>query len=299
MRNTSSFTAEIMALQRSFESHRPAGQRLFTDPYADAFLRPLFRILAMDSAIPGVRRVATGLYDTLGGPGPRVSGIVRTKLIDDALTSAVADSAQVVLLGAGYDTRAHRLAGLADRRVFEVDHPVTQAAKRSVVGRLGLRTGHVTYVTVDFEHDDLAARLTAAGFEPAHRTVFVWEGVTQYLTSSAVDATLTVIQSLAPEGGLLLLTYVDSRTFAENPPFPEARRWLRWVNRAGEPWIFGLLPSDAEDFFASRGFVLLRDISTLEASRTWHRDRRQHEQGSGLYRLAVCEIEAHRTRSDT
>jgi methyltransferase (TIGR00027 family) len=299
VRNTSSFTAEVMALQRSMESHRPARTRLFTDPYADAFLRPLFRVLAMDSAIPGVRRVAAGCYDLLGGPGPRVSGITRTKIIDDEVAQAAPDHTQMVILGAGYDTRAHRLAPLADRHVFEVDHPVTQAAKRSVIARLGLATAHVAYVPVDFEHDDLAARLVAADFERTAKTIFLWEGVTQYLTGEAVDATLTVIKDLAPAGGLLFVTYIDSRTFTEPCPFPEARRWLRWVERAGEPWIFGLLPDEAEEFFALRGFRLRQDISTLDASRAWRDQYHRRELGSGLYRVATCEIETPRTRPST
>ena len=285
-----SFTAETVALQRSFESHRPASERLFCDPYADAFLRPALHVLATASAAPGLRRLAISLYDLFGGPGPRPSAIVRTRVIDDILTAALIGAEQCVVLGAGYDTRAHRLTALADRPVFEVDQPATQAVKRAVVGHLGLATGNVRYVAVDFERDDLAQRLLDEGFDPDTPTVFVWEGVTQYLSAEGVGATLAVVRRLSHEESLLVLTYVDVRALSSPSPFPEAARWVRAVARAGEPWIFGLLPEEAPEFLANRGFLLRSDVSTLDASRQFSRDRKRRDRGSALYRIATAEI---------
>ncbi len=284
-----SFTAETMALQRSFESHRPNGRRLFCDPYADAFLRPSLRALAIASGIPGFRRLAVGVYDALGGPGPRPSAIVRTKVIDDAVSEATTNGTQCVLLGAGYDTRAYRLPALSCGRIFEVDHVATQSAKRFVVDRLGLDSRSVTYVPVDFERDSLAHSLLASGFDPNARSIFIWEGVTNYLTSDAIDATLAVILDLTTGGGVLILTYVDAKALVDPSPFPEARRWVRAVARAGEPWTFGLDPADANRYFAERGFRLRRDVSTLDAGRQWFRAQGRSERGSALYRIAVLE----------
>jgi methyltransferase (TIGR00027 family) len=277
-----------MALQRSFESHRPAGVRLFADPLADAFLRPSWRLLAAASGVPGLRQAALSLYDQVGGRGPRPSAIVRTKMIDDALDELLADRDQCVLLGAGYDTRAHRLASLFGRPVFEVDHPATQAAKRAVVERLSAGDENVIYVPVDFERDDLADALSGAGFVPGRASVFVWEGVMQYLTAGAVGSTLDVVRALAGGDGALIATYVDRRALSQPSPFSEARRWLQAVARVGEPWIFGLLPEEAPSFFAGHGFVLLSDLSTLDASPGYLGDRSARHWGSGLYRVAVA-----------
>jgi methyltransferase (TIGR00027 family) len=290
MDSGASFTAETMALYRVCESRRPPAVRLFSDPYAGAFLRPSLRVLAWASGVPVLRRLAAGIFDMLSGPGPRPSAIARTRVIDDAVTEAAAGIEQWVLLGAGYDTRAWRLAALAGRRVFEVDHPATQAAKRAVIGRLGLAGQPVTYVPVDFERDDLAARLDAAGFDRMSPAGFVWEGVTNYLTGDAVGATLAVIAGLAQAGGLLVVTYIDARALLEPSPFPEARRWVKAVARAGEPWTFGLNPAEAPTFFGSRGFQPRRDISTLEASRALPAMRARHQHGSALYRIAVLGI---------
>ncbi len=290
MDSRASFTAETVALQRAFESKRPADSRLFDDPYADAFLRPAFRTLVAASGVTGVRRLATGLYDAFAGPGPRPSAIARTKVIDDALADA--EAAQCVLLGAGYDTRAHRLETLAAKQVFEVDHPLTQAAKRRVIDGLDVSCEHVTYVPVDFETDDLTERLVESGFDRAKPTVFVWEGVTNYLTPEAIDGTLAVIHDLGHAGGTLIVTYVDIRALAEPSPFPEGRRWVRAVAKAGEPWTFGLHPDEVQDFFAKRGFTLRSDVSTLDAGRPWFEAQHRNEHASALYRVAVTEITA-------
>ena len=138
MENRSSFTAETVALQRAFESVRPPGQRLFCDPYAVAFLRPGLRVLAQAARMRFLRWLAVGLYDAVAGPGPRPSAVARTRMIDDEVAAAMGErgNGQCVLLGAGFDTRAHRLLALTGCRVFEVDHPATQAVKRAVVERL-------------------------------------------------------------------------------------------------------------------------------------------------------------------
>ncbi|MFB9235861.1 class I SAM-dependent methyltransferase [Plantactinospora siamensis] len=289
MRSVASFTAETVALQRAFESRRPASRRLFVDPYATAFLRPSLRLLAAAAGVPGLRRVATGLYDAVGGPGPRPSAIVRTRVIDDALTAASERVRQCVLLGAGYDTRAHRPPALAAMPVFEVDHPATQAAKRAVIDRLGLDAGRIRYVPVDFEHDDLRARLDAAGFEASAPTAVVWEGVTNYLTAEAVDATLAVVHELIGAEGLLVMTYVDARVLADPARFPEAARWMRAVARAGEPWTFGLHPDKTPGFLAARGFRLRADMSTQDAARAWRADLERRDRPSALYRIVTAE----------
>ncbi|HLN41775.1 MAG TPA: SAM-dependent methyltransferase [Acidimicrobiales bacterium] len=291
MESVASVTAETMALQRSFESHGARRRRLFTDPFADDFLRPSWRALATASGVPILRRLAVGVYDSVGGRGPRPSAVVRTKIIDDAVNAAVPGHDQCVLLGAGYDTRAHRLTAMSGRRVFELDHPATQEVKRSVIERLGIDTHNITYVAVDFERDDLARRLVERGFDPESPAVFVWEGVSQYLTKEAVDSTLDVVRRMAGHGGVLIATYVDRRALTEPSPFPEARRWIRAVARVGEPWIFGLLPEEASGFFAARGFVLQRDVSTLDASRDWLSDRSPRHWGSELYRVAIARAE--------
>jgi methyltransferase (TIGR00027 family) len=210
MRQEPSYTAATMALQRAFESDRPSGSRLFCDPYAEAFTSGPLRFLARASRLPLVGPLAPRLFDLIGGPGPRPSAVARTRLIDDIASEGAPTVSQVVILGAGFDTRAHRLPALAGVPVFEVDHPATQAAKRSVVESLGLSSAMVTYVAVDFERQSLEQQLRAAGLRTGMSTLFIWEGVTNYLSDSAVDETLLSIGRLAGPGGVLVFTYVDA-----------------------------------------------------------------------------------------
>ena len=104
---------------------------------------------------------------------------------------------QVVILGAGYDTRAARLPR-AGVRYFEVDHPDTQAAKRARLAALpGYPVDAATYAPCDFEREDPIDRLRAAGLSAHAPTLVLWEGVVPYLTEAAVRATATTLATAA------------------------------------------------------------------------------------------------------
>jgi methyltransferase (TIGR00027 family) len=194
-----------MAVQRALESARPRSSRLFRDAFARHFVSRRWRLVIRASRVGAVRRAVEMLYDQVASPGPRASAVARTRLIDDLVTDARSWIGQLVILGAGFDARAYRLSGLEQVRVFEVDHPATQQAKREVLGRVlaGIVEGdplawHVRLVPVDFERDDLARALRTAGYRDGTRSLFVWEGVSNYLTPAAVDQTLAPWVVLPP-----------------------------------------------------------------------------------------------------
>jgi methyltransferase (TIGR00027 family) len=226
--------------------------------------------------------------------------VARTRLIDDLVTDARSWIGQLVILGAGFDARAYRLPGLEQVTVFEVDHPATQQAKREVLGRVlaGIVEGdplgwHVRFVPVDFERDDLGRALRAAGYRDGERSLFVWEGVTNYLTPAAVDQTLGAVRGLAATaaGSLLVFTYVDRAVLAgDRSRFPEARRWVEGVRRRGEPWRFGLDPAEVSEFLSHRGFGLIGDVSTAEAGERYFRPLGRRERGSALYHVVTASV---------
>jgi methyltransferase (TIGR00027 family) len=118
---------------------------------------------------------------------------VRVAYLDRLVGTAVDQlgARQIVILGAGYDTRAARLPR-AGVRFFEVDHPATQAAKRARLAELdGYPVDAATYVTCDFETEDPISRLVAGGLDPRAPALVLWEGVVSYLTEDAVRATAT------------------------------------------------------------------------------------------------------------
>ncbi|MBV8092293.1 MAG: class I SAM-dependent methyltransferase [Acetobacteraceae bacterium] len=159
-------TAEQNAAFRAAESARPPGVRLFDDPYAARLLPTSLRMLAWISSVPIVGRGLIWFVDARW-PGARSSIIARTRLIDEWLCEAVgAGVEQVVLLGAGFDSRAWRLPALAVVRVFEVDHPATSAEKRRRLAGLGADLAHVRFVPVDFDRQMPAERFGTGGIRP-------------------------------------------------------------------------------------------------------------------------------------
>jgi methyltransferase (TIGR00027 family) len=184
--------------------------------------------------------------------------------------------------------------------VFEVDHPATQQAKREVLARVlaGIAAGdplawHVRLVPVDFERDDLARALRAAGYRDSSPSLFVWEGVSNYLTPAAVDQTLGAVHGLAATaaGSLLVFTYVDRAVVAgDRSRFPEARRWVKGVRRRGERWRFGLAPAEVAEFLSRRGFGLIGDLSAAQAGERYFRPLGRRERGSALYHVVTASV---------
>jgi methyltransferase (TIGR00027 family) len=283
-----------MAVQRALESARPRSSRLFCDAFAQRFVSRRWRLVLRASRVGVVRRAVEVLYDWVAGPGPRASAVARTRLIDDLVTDALSAGSigQLVILGAGFDSRAWRLPGLEKVTVFEVDHPATQQVKRQALGGIvGPPAWQVRFVPVDFERDDLGQALGAAGYRDGVPSLFVWEGVTNYLTPPAVDQTLGAVRDLAAPGSLLVFTYVDRAVLAgDDARFPEARRWVEGVRRRGEPWRFGLDPAEVAEFLARRGFGLIGDVSTANAGERYFGPLGRRDQGSALYHVVTASV---------
>ncbi|HVZ20551.1 MAG TPA: class I SAM-dependent methyltransferase, partial [Vicinamibacterales bacterium] len=186
--------------------------------------------------------------------------VARSRYAEDTLARAVAAGArQYVLLGAGLDTFAYRNphAGL---RVFEVDHPATQAWKRERIAASGLTLpASATFVPVDFERQSLKDAIAASSFDRARPAFFSWLGVVPYLTVEAITATLRFVGAGAIGTGIAL----DYGQPAESVPFTErialsvlARR----VAAAGEPFRSSFTPDAIERTVRDAGFTTIEDI---------------------------------------
>jgi methyltransferase (TIGR00027 family) len=291
MRNRASLTAEYMALFRAIESARPAGSRLFCDPFAALFLHRWRKWIYGVARCDAGRRVVERLFDR-GLPGARAAGIARTKWIDDEVTQALETSAQLVLLGAGFDTRAYRLPAAQRARTFEIDHPETSSAKQAALRKeIGWLPKQVQFVSIDFNTQSVADVLSRAGFDETRSTCFVWEGVTNYLSPEAVDGVLRQIAQAA-SGSILLFTYVDRRVLDEPKLFFGAEKLLSRLRALGEPWTFGLYPEEIERYLAARKLRLVRDLSVAEV---WRRAGRPGSdmRGYEFYRLASACVPAY------
>lgn len=287
----SSRTAEYVALYRALETEERRRQPLFQDPLAKAFLPRGLRAAVGLSRIQPLRTLLERYADHRA-PGARSSAICRTRFIDDVVRREVkAGAAQLVILGAGFDCRAHRLSELRDVQTFEVDRPETQARKRSILEETSPSNGKVTYVEVDFRRDDLGERLASAGWNSAARTLFVWEGVSNYLNESAVSAVLAFVGKSAPSSALVF-TYLHRGVLDGTAHFDGADKLIENVRRLGEPWTFGIDPTQTAAFVGRFGLDLEEDLGadqyrTLYA---WGAGMR----GYGFYRIAFARVRPSR-----
>lgn len=187
---------------------------------------------------------------------------LRTLTIDAHLRDALASGArQLVILGAGLDGRAYRLRGLADVRVFEVDHPATQAWKQRRTATLPVLAKSRTFVPVDFERDSLDAALARAGHDSAVPTVWIWEGVVMYLTPSAMRATLAVLTARSAPGSMAIIQYNTRRSM----PGPLTLLLRLW----SEPQIAFHTPEQMAAELGGVGFRVLADTGIDDWARAF------------------------------
>ena len=236
------------------------------DYLAERLLGPEERALVADQ--PVVKALDDDFADIAKNPeamGSMVMMMIRTRFIEDRLEQEIRDGVtQVVILGAGFDTRAYRLTALLQAvRVYEVDQASTQEYKKRRIRETGIEVPpNLTYVPVDFRHDKLGEVLAAAGYDSSRKTFFIWEGVTMYLPEAAVEETLRWVAAQAP-GSTVIFDFVGAMViqFMANIPWdklPEAAKpAIERLQRleAGEPWIFGF-PNDEREFLAKLGLEL-------------------------------------------
>lgn len=239
---------------RLVEQGQPAGFRQFVDPVVGGLLDPMLTMMA------GAGPMRDQLLEAVGA-GTYGGQVMRTRYIDDVVTDRVEGGiSQLVILGAGLDTRAYRMAALAGTTVYEVDLPDTQRYKRKKLGRTPPRAREIRFVPIDFNVQPLGEALTAAGFDRERPALFVWEGVTQYLTEAAVGSTLSYVGESAP-GSAIVFTYILRRVIGGDP-WGEGE--LGHLLGSSEPWRFGLEPAELPAVLGGFGLRLVEDVGDAE-----------------------------------
>ena len=284
-------TAEYMALFRALEAVRFPGRRVFEDRFAAAFLSSRLRLVVSLARVPVVGALIRAYIDHRW-PGARTSAVARTRFIDDQAGVALGSGTeQVVILGAGFDARAYRIAAMARVAVvFEVDHPSTSAAKQTIVqAMLASVPHHVRFVPVDFNSEPLQGKMSAAGYDPRRRTLFIWEGVTNYLTEDAVDGTLRWCAGTAA-GSTVVFTYVHRLVLDAPQAFYGTEKLFMTLSAAGARWTFGLDPSQLSSFLAQRGLVLTEDVGASDYRALYLGRAAMRMRGYESYRIAVARV---------
>ena len=277
-------TAQGVAKQRLIESLAKPDKRIIYDPYADNFVlgAGMIKLMGHKLSVWLTKKFAPGFHEHL---------ISRTRFIDDLIEKSTASVAeQYVILGAGYDLRAHRLALPPRLKVFEVDQPEVQLRKRAKLPKNLPNAENVTYVGIDFNNQTLKEQLLNAGFDQNKPTVFTLEGVSQYIAKDAVISTLKELAELTQKtSATFFISYVD-KLLNENPeacfgkgysnPAKKAETIKRLAAKVGEPWISFYSAEEIEGMLHQCGFSLtenktladLNDIYFAQVGRTLPED---------------------------
>jgi methyltransferase (TIGR00027 family) len=255
-RRQSSLTAQGIAYIRAYESSRPPYLRVIDDPYAMQFIDPIWRrVFGVFYAIKD--RSSPGVTDFI---------VARTRYLDLLVEQCVDDGmSQVVILGAGFDSRAYRIKAIEAAKVFEVDHPATQEAKVAKLRRmLGAIPPHVVFVPVDLQSDSLSGGLRSHGYDPTKRACILWEGVTPYLSAVSVDKTLDWVSQNTAEGSLIAFDYILKEALDGTIQRREVASMRGSRHVTGEGLVFGLPKGTAESFLRQHGFVDVHDAASDE-----------------------------------
>lgn len=253
-------TAVYAAAARAVGSKNPDPALRNPDYLAIKFLGPRERAILPDYPMNALDLDYDAAMMQLGSRLPVMSHAFRTKALDAALLDALQNGArQVVVLGAGFDSRGYRFQSQQrDVRFIEVDSGPTQEYKKERVREiLGTLPASVTYVPMDFTKNNLLDELVKGGYSERQNTFFLWEGVTFYLPESAVKDTLHFVLDHAASGSRLAFNYTRSKNPNLNNPYSLYARW-------GEPWLFGFPDNGAAEYVLREGLEIMSDTLSVE-----------------------------------
>ncbi len=244
----------------------PKEKRLFEDPYSEKLLPPFYKFLIVLMRSP---KIFDFFMKSKEKSSPGIMGwmFCRFRYIDDVLKNSITkkEIETVVNLGAGMDCRAYYIPGIKSVRYFEVDHPsVIEQKKAKMEKILGKLPDHVIFVPVDFEKQSLDTELKKAGYNLTSKTLFIWEGVTQYISKEANDSTLKYVAQAAP-GSKIVFTYII-KSFIEGKNIHDGIKVMyKYMRKKDNPlWIFGLDPNDMENYLSKYSLSLIEDIGSEE-----------------------------------
>lgn len=293
MRNEPSRTAEVVCFCRASDQRRPPEARIVDDPYARHFLSVPFR--AALTALEVTGRLTVDRRGRLGelaeeyAPGLVTYVLARHRFIDDAMVAALEQGRadQVVVLGAGYDTRAQRFSDrLGARPVFELDFPATSQRKGQILLEKAdqFPQANLQRVEIDFLSQRIEDVLDRAGFVRGAPTFFIWEGVSMYLTRAAVEETLSAIRALGGPSSELVMDFWH--LLDDHSLFAAAHRaGAQLLHLLGEPVTFGIHPEDVGPFLERRGLVLVETVGGKELEARYVKDERSVYPGVYLARI--------------
>ena len=277
MNNKASITALMSSFGRAFHSENEE-HPVFADYLAKELMTAEEYDAVQGYIFGGAQFFEPGIDPVAWEPKELVRKIVNTHIAPSPLcraadteralkTAMLTGTKQYVILGAGMDTFVFREKEfLTKHKVFEVDHPLTQADKKERIARAGW-TGpeNLTFVPVDFTRDSLAKQLIAGGFDQTAKSFFSWLGVTYYLSAVAIGKTLAELSSLCADGSTLVFDYPDENFF--DAPERRVQNTIMMAKAGGEPMQSAFSYSELEKLLEKHGFLIYELLTPYDIQR--------------------------------
>jgi len=260
-----SFAGVATSATRIIELYNPKEKRLFDDPFSLSLLPFGWQVLFRLVYLPGLRSIVLSLRERRM-PGSLGAILCRTRYIDDVLKRSLETGLdQLVILGAGFDSRAYRIPGISRIRVFEVDLPGARKLKHKRLEKvLGVVPENVTLIGMNFDLENLDDILENSGFQKEKRSLFIWEGVTQYLTAEAVNSTLDFVSKVSGSRSMIVFTYVRQGIIDGTDRPDWFTPFLSFASKVGSPLIFGINQIDIKHYLSDHGLELIDDVGAVE-----------------------------------
>ena len=256
-------TAQGVAKQRLIESLAKPDKRVIYDPYAKYFVlgASIIKLLGHKISVWLGEKMVPGMHEHL---------ICRTRFIDDLIEeNTSAGIEQYVILGAGYDSRAHRLKLPPKLKIFEVDQPEVQVIKQSKLPKSISNGDNIIYVSIDFNNQSLKEQLLDAGFDKSKSTIYTLEGVSQYIPKEALSSTLKELATLnANSNSKIFISYVNKLLLEDSKacfgmgysrPEKAIKFIINGAKKVGEPWISFYSAEEIQNLLSENGFIVIEN----------------------------------------
>jgi methyltransferase (TIGR00027 family) len=290
MTRDASKTAETMAMVRMSESRKPEDERICYDPHAIRFISQ--EVLDFADHNSEKYKAFVARNERLV-PGASNSIVARVRYFDDMVKLSISDGLeQLVILGAGYDTRAYRIEGLSKIRVFEVDHPATQSIKIEKIKEIfNSLPDHVTYIPVDLEADKFGQRLLESKYNKSLKTLFIMEGLLMYISPEIVDEILSFIVHNSGKGSSIIFDYIPLSVVDGTCELEVGQNWRKGVMDVGEPFKFGINDGETELFLTQRGFTKIRNVTSKDYKKAYFYGKNEDREVNSLLSFAYAVVE--------
>jgi methyltransferase (TIGR00027 family) len=262
--NTAGYTCFSRACATREKDERFRGPDYMAEIFLPAFARiilnvPVLRRTFMSKVAP------SGIYEYV---------LARTKLLDEVFLDGLAKRvSQIVVLGAGMDTRALRFASKNQgTKIIELDIEKTQHPKIEIFNRKQAELpNELVFASIDFNKQSLSDVLMNAGYQKDQQNLFLWEGVTMYLDSDAVAGTLTFIRESSQKRSRVAFDYIFASVLRQENKFYGEKEIFDTVSRAGESWTFGIEEGEIEEYLTERGFRMILHYTPSELEERYFR----------------------------